>query len=54
MIRVENLSKCYRLGTRESPPTTGGKALAGILGAPWQSLRSVFGEPSRQEPFYAL
>ena len=54
MIRVENLSKCYRLGTKESLPTNRGKALAGILGAPLRSLRSVFGEANREEPFYAL
>jgi lipopolysaccharide transport system ATP-binding protein len=54
VIRVENLSKRYVLGAKESLPKTRREAMANIIGAPVKYVRSMFGESGQEEAFWAL
>jgi lipopolysaccharide transport system ATP-binding protein len=54
VIRVENLSKRYVLGAKESLPKTRRETMANIIGAPMKYVRSMFGESKQEEAFWAL
>ncbi|MDV3001986.1 MAG: Vitamin B12 import ATP-binding protein BtuD [Chroococcopsis gigantea SAG 12.99] len=54
VIRVENLSKSYRIGAKQKVPKTAAEAIGGLLGAPLKSLRSLMGETGQDEEFWAL
>jgi lipopolysaccharide transport system ATP-binding protein len=53
-IRVENLSKRYRIGLAEKRPENLRQALGRLAGAPFQYLRSRLGEPEPEEIIWAL
>jgi lipopolysaccharide transport system ATP-binding protein len=54
VIRVENLSKRYVLGAKESLPKTRREAISAMVGAPLKYVRSLWGEASQEEAFWAL
>jgi lipopolysaccharide transport system ATP-binding protein len=58
-IRVENLSKLYRIGAKQEPYRTLRDTLAGAASAPFRRIRSAFQNKCDQTPttandFWAL
>jgi lipopolysaccharide transport system ATP-binding protein len=53
-IRVENLSKRYRIGLAEKRPENLRQALGRLAGAPFRYLRSRLREPEPKEIIWAL
>lgn len=53
-IRVENLSKVYRIGVEEKPATSRWRALRRTVGRPFNYLRLMLSEPSEDELLWAL
>jgi lipopolysaccharide transport system ATP-binding protein len=54
VIRVENLSKRYRIGLREKQAKTISQAAKGIVSSPFKYLNSMLREPAPEEVFWAL
>ncbi len=54
VIRVENLSKHYRIGLREKRAKTIKQAVKRIASSPFKYLNSVLREPTPEEMFWAL
>jgi lipopolysaccharide transport system ATP-binding protein len=54
VIRVENLSKHYRIGLAEKRPDNLRQALGRLAGAPFRYLRSRLREPEPEEIIWAL
>jgi lipopolysaccharide transport system ATP-binding protein len=54
VIRVENLSKRYKIGVREKRAKTMRQAVKGIVSSPFKYLNSVLREPTPEEVFWAL
>ncbi len=54
MIRVENLSKVYRIGKTEAAPTSRGAGLVALAGKPFGYLRQMLTPPTDQEILWAL
>jgi lipopolysaccharide transport system ATP-binding protein len=54
VIRVENLSKHYRIGLREKQAKTIRQAIKGIVSSPFKYLNSVLREAAPEEMFWAL
>ncbi|MCS6859893.1 MAG: ABC transporter ATP-binding protein [Abditibacteriales bacterium] len=53
-IRVENLSKRYRIGARQKRPATLRESLQNLVTAPFSYLRSTLRGPSEEEIIWAL
>ena len=53
-IRVENLSKMYRIGAREQRPRTFAQAMCRTAAAPLKYLRAALRPPTQEEIFWAL
>jgi lipopolysaccharide transport system ATP-binding protein len=54
VIRVDNLSKCYKIGLREKQSKSLRQAVKKIVSSPFKYLNSVLREPTREEVFWAL
>ncbi|MBD2099631.1 ABC transporter ATP-binding protein [Leptolyngbya sp. FACHB-261] len=54
VIRVENLSKRYRIGAAQKIPKGKREALVSSLAAPFSYLKRAFSEPSPEEVYWAL
>jgi lipopolysaccharide transport system ATP-binding protein len=53
-IRVENLSKMYRIGAREKQPQNGWQALQMLAASPFDYLRRMGRPPTEEETLWAL
>jgi len=53
-IRVENLSKMYRIGAREKQPQNGWQALQMLAASPFDYLRWMGRPPTEEETLWAL
>jgi len=53
-IRVENLSKMYRIGAREKQPQNGWQALQMLATSPFDYLRRMGRPPTEEETLWAL
>jgi lipopolysaccharide transport system ATP-binding protein len=54
IIRVENLSKMYRIGQRDEQPKNLREAAVALLGAPFRYLRQMGRPPTEEETLWAL
>jgi lipopolysaccharide transport system ATP-binding protein len=53
-IRVENLSKMYRIDVNERQPTSWARSTLNVLGSPFAYLRRMMRPPTDQETLWAL
>jgi ABC-type polysaccharide/polyol phosphate transport system ATPase subunit len=53
-IRVESLSKMYRIGAAEQRPQNLREALGGLLASPFAYLQRMMRPPSQEETLCAL
>ncbi len=53
-IRVNNLSKMYRIGVAERQPQNLGGAARGLLSSPFAYLQRMLRPPTEQETLWAL
>ncbi len=53
-IRVQNLTKLYRIGAQEHPPRNLRQTARSLVAAPFDTLRRMSRPPTEEETLWAL